>query len=231
MSKRRIGFSNRGGSMLRAGIVAFFFIVTLVGLGYSDESPEAWESYRPQVDSDPWVAGTNDSIIVRKLTLPANDATPFSFVGDASGQIMNRQNLIAGPLPSGDYQSTEQETVDWTLTSILCGPNASGDVGTATAFFNLPGDGSNAACTFTNVRNGLVFADGFELGDSAAWSSTQPNPPALCAHPLCSEGAALADGCNTCVADICQVDPFCCNTAWDVDCVSAVTTVCDAPCP
>ncbi len=235
MSKRRIGSSNRDGrrafGVFRAGLIACFFILSLVGLGFGDEAPEAWDSYRPQTDFDDSVTGPSDSIIVRKLTVPANDATPFTFVGDASGQIFNRQNLVAGPLPPGEYVSTEQVPADWTLTSILCGPGGLGVVDSATALFNLPGGGSNVACTFTNVRNGLLFADGFELGDSAAWSSTQPSPPGLCAHSLCSEGGSLQDGCNACVTDICQVDPVCCTTSWDEGCVSEVTTVCDQPCP
>ena len=235
MGKRHIGSSDRSGGhvsgALRTGLIAFFFILALVGLGFGDEPGEVWDSYRPQASLDGSVTGPGDSIIIRKLTLPANDATPFTFVGDAAGQISDRQSIVAGPLAPGKYLSTEQVPANWTLSSILCNLNGLGVVSTATALLTIPGDGSNAACTFTNVRNGLLFADGFELGDSAAWSTTLPSPPGLCDHSLCAEGGNLQNGCNDCVTAICQNDPFCCSASWDEGCVAAVTTICDQPCP
>ncbi len=235
MSKRRMETSSHGGrrafGALRAGVVSFFFVLTLVGLGFGDEPYETWDDYRPQANFDDSLTGPADSIIIRKLTVPPNDATPFTFVGDASGQIFNRQNLVAGPLAPAEYISTEQVPVDWTLTSIVCNENGIGVVSSATALLTLPGGGANAACTFTNVRDGLLFADGFELGDSAAWSTTQPSPPGLCAHSLCAKGGGLSDGCNDCVAAICLTDPFCCSTFWDEGCIEAVTRICDQPCP
>lgn len=51
-----------------------------------------------------------------------------------------------------------------------------------------------------------------------------------CAHDKCYEGASLAAGCDTCVAQICAVDPSCCSTAWDAACVSQVTSVCKQSC-
>ncbi len=219
--------------------MALFFMVPLVGLGLGDVGDQPSDDYRPGPDLDgssvPFGGdGTNDSIIVKKLTIPpqdaSRDATSFVFSGDATGAIQDRDRIIVGPLPPGDYSVTEDATSDWGLTSILCSATASGDVGTATAYFTIFGDGSNAACIFTNVRDNLLFADDFEVGDTSSWPTTSPSPPGICAHNLCTEGDALEYGCNPCVVDICNVDPFCCNGAWDIRCVWEVTTVCDVPC-
>ncbi len=52
-----------------------------------------------------------------------------------------------------------------------------------------------------------------------------------CAHDKCSTGGTLAPGCdNSCVSDVCAVDPFCCQTAWDSLCVSQVASVCKQAC-
>ncbi len=52
-----------------------------------------------------------------------------------------------------------------------------------------------------------------------------------CAHDLCVTGSALSASCDSCVASICAVDPFCCATAWDGLCMDEVGTVCGMPCP
>jgi hypothetical protein len=51
-----------------------------------------------------------------------------------------------------------------------------------------------------------------------------------CAHSLCSTGSSLSASCDPCVADICAVDPFCCNNSWDSLCVSQVSSVCGRSC-
>ncbi len=239
--RREVSYNagGRGFGPLRAVLMALFFMVPLVGLGFGDGVEEPMDSYRPRQDpgGSPLVFtgdSSNDSIVVRKLTIPPQDSSKdtvsFVFTGDATGSIQDGQRIIVGPLPPGDYQVTESATADWGLSSILCSATAFGDVDTATAYFTIFGDGSNATCIFTNVEDNLLFADSFEFGDTSAWSSTTPTPAGLCAHDLCSEGKQLEYGCNPCVVDICSVDPFCCNGGWDIRCVWEVTTVCDIPC-
>ncbi len=240
MSNRRNGFSGsgeRGFSTLRAAVMTLLFMVPLVGLGLGEPGDPAMDDYRPGADRGGPVifAGdsTTDSLIITKLTIPPQDSsldsTSFVFTGDATGSIQDRERIIVGPLPPGDYTVTEDATPDWTLTSILCSATAFGDVDTATASLTIFGDGSNASCIFTNVDNNRLFSDDFEVGDTSSWSTTFPTPP-VCTHDLCTEGEALAYGCNPCVTEICTVDPFCCNGAWDVRCVWEVTTVCGVPC-
>ena len=60
-------------------------------------------------------------------------------------------------------------------------------------------------------------------------SLTCPESAGACAHVACTLGGPLAYGCDeppvspSCVATVCGVDPYCCNTEWDVVCVNEVT--------
>jgi hypothetical protein len=47
-----------------------------------------------------------------------------------------------------------------------------------------------------------------------------------CAQPKCQTGVALDPVCDVCVAQICDADSYCCDTAWDTLCVQQVRTVC-----
>src|SRR6478735_5542902 len=52
-----------------------------------------------------------------------------------------------------------------------------------------------------------------------------------CAHDSCEVGEALDPAvCGDCVANICAVDPFCCESSWDDICVGEVATVCGGTC-
>jgi hypothetical protein len=55
-----------------------------------------------------------------------------------------------------------------------------------------------------------------------------------CTHSLCASGPALVDSCDgseaDCVSEICDVDSFCCTTAWDAVCSSEVNSVCGNNC-
>lgn len=52
-----------------------------------------------------------------------------------------------------------------------------------------------------------------------------------CAHPVCQAGDKLALGCgDPCVDMVCAQDTYCCDTAWDGQCVGAVKNVCGTDC-
>ena len=52
-----------------------------------------------------------------------------------------------------------------------------------------------------------------------------------CAHPVCVTGQALDRSCeDSCVADVCAVDSWCCNVEWDDICVDKVASVCGRTC-
>jgi|GEM_PF-1600466 len=47
-----------------------------------------------------------------------------------------------------------------------------------------------------------------------------------CTHALCEVGGALDPLCNSCVAEVCDVDDTCCTTDWNQACVDLVYTEC-----
>jgi hypothetical protein len=51
-----------------------------------------------------------------------------------------------------------------------------------------------------------------------------------CAHPICSAGSKLAKSCDPCATKICNSDSYCCNTAWDAQCVREVASICKVDC-
>lgn len=51
-----------------------------------------------------------------------------------------------------------------------------------------------------------------------------------CEHDTCTIGTPLDPTCSDCAANVCAVDPFCCETAWDATCVSEAETICDLDC-
>ncbi len=57
-----------------------------------------------------------------------------------------------------------------------------------------------------------------------------PPPPPTCAHDICSNGGALADGCDACVTQICAQDSYCCSNGWDDQCVAEVGSICGQSC-
>jgi hypothetical protein len=46
-----------------------------------------------------------------------------------------------------------------------------------------------------------------------------------CAHSPCSVGGPLVSGCSTCVTQVCNADPFCCETDWDSFCTAAAQDI------
>ncbi len=100
------------------------------------------------------------TIIVEKQTIPDGATGSFTFTGDAAGSISDGGQIVVSNLVPGTYTSTESDpTPEFDLTSILCSDaNSSGNLGTATATFNLEA-GETVTCTFTNTQRGKVTVD------------------------------------------------------------------------
>ena len=54
-------------------------------------------------------------------------------------------------------------------------------------------------------------------------------PSQFCSHSLCDTGLACPPEANSCVADVCACDPFCCTNRWDAFCVHEAQQLCSAP--
>lgn len=50
-----------------------------------------------------------------------------------------------------------------------------------------------------------------------------------CDHPACDTGNTLDPSCDPCAATVCASDDYCCNTAWDGQCVDEADEMC-GPC-
>ena len=94
-----------------------------------------------------------------------------------------------------------------------------------------------SGCTFTPITcndTNVCTTDSCNTASGCVFAPVV-SPPLNQAHDKCVTGTALTGGnCNgannQCVANICAVDPFCCNNSWDAACVSQVTSVCMRNC-
>ncbi len=91
--------------------------------------------------------------------------------------------------------------------------------------FDLPAVDSG----FWYLAEGVNACGGGGLGDG---TDRMPIVCAGCDHDKCEVGAPLGIACDPCVADICDVAPECCSSAWDASCVDRVLSTCgEAICP
>jgi hypothetical protein len=51
-----------------------------------------------------------------------------------------------------------------------------------------------------------------------------------CSHDVCETGGPLGSSCDSCAADVCYYDSYCCDTAWDAQCVAEVDAYCSTGC-
>lgn len=54
--------------------------------------------------------------------------------------------------------------------------------------------------------------------------------PGTCNHAACDTGDALDPACDPCAGTVCGSDPYCCDTAWDGQCVGEADQQCGACC-
>lgn len=47
-----------------------------------------------------------------------------------------------------------------------------------------------------------------------------------CSHNECTVGDKLDATCSTCTTDLCDIDPYCCQTTWDQSCVDQLPLYC-----
>lgn len=51
-----------------------------------------------------------------------------------------------------------------------------------------------------------------------------------CDHEECDKGGPLNGTCSQCTSDVCAYDEYCCNTAWDAQCVAEAEDTCGLTC-
>jgi hypothetical protein len=96
-------------------------------------------------------------------------------------------------------------------------------------------------CVTAMCNCGPPCAPGFALPLSTIWPNVQAAiTQAGCTALLCAQGPVCpvsdhncfttgGPGCNNpqCCAEVCAIDPFCCQTAWDGACVNEASDLCD----
>jgi hypothetical protein len=124
---------------------------------------------------------------------------------------------VSTGVPDGSIQSAANAVKTQVNNAVICewhGDNAPGANGMAIYF---------PACQdLDSDYNSTVidFAADTQWDEFLAWYCEQQPPE----HPCCNQGGP---GCidPDIEAAICAVDPYCCSTAWDGQCVEEVTTV------
>ena len=78
-----------------------------------------------------------------------------------------------------------------------------------------------------SVSSGLEisFMPGFLIEQGATLNAS------VCGQSLCEiSNSPMPDGCHSCVSAICTADSYCCSGAFDVTCLSEVSSICGLVC-
>ncbi len=92
-------------------------------------------------------------------------------------------------------------------------------------------DAGWAACVGTLATEGAC-GDGPNMGAGGGGTGGgEPGPS--CSHDACEVGEAMSPSCDSCVSQLCELDPYCCETSYDETCVAEAQTIavcgCAAP--
>lgn len=84
--------------------------------------------------------------------------------------------------------------------------------------------------TFQRGLTSMVLPPATWDAVTVAPAAPDPEPTNTCEHAICSTGDKLTKDCDPCAQQICDKDPYCCNTAWDGICVKEVSSICGGSC-
>ena len=167
-------------------------------------------------------------------------ASPF--VAGVVARYSSSTNNIAAQLPGYAYSHASQffdvtTGKNGSCAGKLCNAGAGwdGPTGIGTPNGAVLGGGGGGTCT--PKCTGKACGDDGCGGSCGTCGSGQTCSPGgvcttggNCDHPICSTGGALTSSCDTCAAQICSADSFCCSNSWDSICVGEVQSVCKQSC-
>lgn len=116
--------------------------------------------------------------------------------------------------------------------SLFLGDGASGLGGGDTT----SGSDATSGQTTSSGQGGMSASSGQGGSGTTSTSTTSTTTSSTgtgmnnCAHDKCDEGVALMNGCDPCVTQVCNYDPFCCTQQWDTQCTFAVQQICQVDC-
>jgi hypothetical protein len=166
--------------------------------------------------ASPFVAG----VYARYGITPSNDASfAYAHAGQYFDVTTGKNGSCGGALCNAG--------AGWDGPTGLGTPNG--------AVLNGGGGGGGGGCT--PKCSGKVCGDDGCGGSCGTCGSGQTCSPGgvcttggNCSHPICSTGGALTTSCDTCAAQVCAADSFCCNNKWDSQCVGEVSSICNESC-
>jgi hypothetical protein len=89
---------------------------------------------------------------------------------------------------------------------------------------------SDSYCCDTAWDSVCVGEVGSICGESCSGGGGGGGGGSTCSHSICSSGTSLTGTCDSCASEICSQDSYCCDTKWDSQCVSEVTSICGENC-
>jgi vibriolysin len=208
------------------------------------------------IGHDIWTPNGPSDDGLRYMNNPHKDGDSIDFAGDYSGQDVHYTsgvpNLAYALLVSGGTHPRNKTNVQVTGIGIEKAAKVFYRANTSIMTSSSNYAAARTACEQAAQQLGLS-ADEIK-SVSAAWaavgvgsapggttgggtsssssssSSTSGSTGGSCRHDVCSSGTKLPTSCDSCVADICAADSYCCNTKWDATCVREVGSVCGQSC-
>ena len=113
--------------------------------------------------------------------------------------------------------AAEQASVSAAWAAVGVGTAPAGTGGTTTS--------SSSGGTTTSSSGGTTTSSSGGTTTTSSSGST-----GSCRHDVCTAGTKLPSSCDSCVAQICAADSYCCGTKWDATCVREVGSVCGQSC-
>lgn len=205
-----IGVSDSTAAIPLPGIVGTAQLQSRTFVGGASSPAAGYRGYEYRVDLT-GATGLTAIPCVTSVRVAFGAVTPFQYDGvGAADQVFV---ITSGGIGTIGLSSAVKSGNDITFTfaSPVCAGSSPG-TGATSYFFGLASQHAPIAVT-ANVTQ--------TLGGALSVAARAPG------HDKCATGAALA-GADTCVADICAADPYCCTTAWDATCVAEVRTICDS---
>jgi hypothetical protein len=174
--------------------------------------------------SGTWRSSSKDHIVTSTGTVTAH-ATRLITSGiiEPLGAL-ELQQKDATTSSSGTGVRTSTGTVNTGWAVVGYGGLSSWTSGPGRLLFRMGMNGTNIRNVIASTKDHITSSSG---NTKASWSQARHKAGS---HGMCNPGPPLQASFDPCVASICAVDSFCCNSLWDPACVAKVTSVCGKSC-
>jgi hypothetical protein len=178
----------------------------------------------PATDTS-WTASSKDHMYSSPGTTTAYAIKLPTAIIEEFGGALDRQQKSSPGVYASSGVALESASVDagWALA----GYGATTDFNAGTdgrLLFKVGPQGTSARAVEVRSKDHGSASGGWTR---ARWTQVRKTPDS---HGMCQQGGKLNPNMDTCVAAVCQVDPFCCNNWWDQYCVAETTSVCGRSC-